>query len=438
MSTERTADAVIIGAGVIGAAIAFELSKAGLATINIDRLPAAGYGPTSASCSIVRATYSTWDGVAMAYAGFSYWENWPDYLGVADELGYARYIRCGTVMLDDATGRPDKVERLFDEVGVPFEKWSSDDLTENAPYLDLGLYGPPKRPSDPDFWAPGSGTIEGALYTPGSGYVNDPQLATHNLQRAAEAHGARFLFNAEVVEIRQAHGRVSGVVLGDGGRIDAPVVVNVSGPHSARVNDLAGAGEGMKIHTRALRHEVHQVSAPASIVSRGEMAHVSDGDLGIYFRPEGDDRILVGSEDPECDTRVWVDDPDYYDREVSFDQWEAQVLRLARRIPDLKMENRPKGGVVSLYDVSDDWIPIYDCSDVAGFYMAVGTSGNQFKNAGVVGGLMAAVVQACEAGHDHDADPVKFQAEYSLLTLDAGFYSRLRSSNPESSYSVNG
>ena len=37
--------------------------------------------------------------------------------------------------------------------------------------------------------------------TPGSGYVNDPQLATHNLQRAAEAHGARFLFRAEVVRI---------------------------------------------------------------------------------------------------------------------------------------------------------------------------------------------------------------------------------------------
>ena len=45
----RTADAVIIGAGVIGSNIAFELARKGYKTLNIDKLPAAGYGPTSAS-----------------------------------------------------------------------------------------------------------------------------------------------------------------------------------------------------------------------------------------------------------------------------------------------------------------------------------------------------------------------------------------------------
>ena len=45
-------------------------------------------------------------------------------------------------------------------------------------------------------------------------------------------------------------------------------------------------------------------------------------------------------------------------------------------------------GVVALYDVSDDWIPIYDKSSLPGFYMAVGTSGNQFKNAPVAGMMM--------------------------------------------------
>ena len=42
-------DAVVIGAGVIGAAVAFELSKRGYKTLNIDKLPASGYGPTSNS-----------------------------------------------------------------------------------------------------------------------------------------------------------------------------------------------------------------------------------------------------------------------------------------------------------------------------------------------------------------------------------------------------
>ena len=54
-------DAVIIGAGVIGTATAFELCKRGYKTLNIDKLPSAGYGPTSNSCAIVRAHYSSFD-----------------------------------------------------------------------------------------------------------------------------------------------------------------------------------------------------------------------------------------------------------------------------------------------------------------------------------------------------------------------------------------
>src|SRR4029077_6043509 len=73
-------DAVIIGAGVIGTATAFELGKRGYRTLNVDKLPSAGYGPTSNSCAIVRAHYSSFDGVAMAYEGFFYWKNWAEYL----------------------------------------------------------------------------------------------------------------------------------------------------------------------------------------------------------------------------------------------------------------------------------------------------------------------------------------------------------------------
>ena len=70
-------------------------------------------------------------------------------------------------------------------------------------------------------------------------------------------------------------------------------------------------------------------------------------------------------------------------------------------------------GVVDLYDVSDDWIPIYDKSSLPGFYMAVGTSGNQFKNAGGVGHLMAELIDACENGWDHDTTPVVVKARFT-------------------------
>lgn len=433
----RDYDAVIIGAGVIGAAIAFELGKKGWRTLNVDRLPAAGYGPTSNSCAIVRAHYSSWDGVAMAYEGFFYWQDWAKYLETVDDAGTARYIQSGTVLLKSATGHHEKVLRHYRDLGVAYEEWTNEELVRRMPIYETGAFWPPKRPSDPGFWDEPAGQLDGAIYTPGSGYVNDPQLATHNLQRAAEAKGGEFLFRGAVGEIRRRAGRVAGITLTDGREIDAPVVVNVAGPHSFVINRMAGVEDAMKVKTRALRHEVHHVPAPAGFDFEADGMHTSDGDTGIYFRPDAGNHILIGSEDPECDPRVWVDDPDHYDRNITEAQWEAQVYRLARRIPTLRIPTERRG-VVDLYDVSDDWIPIYDRSDLDGFYMAIGTSGNQFKNAPVAGHLMAEVIDHVERGHDHDADPVKVTCRYTGRVLDAGFYSRLREVNPNSSFSVNG
>ena len=433
----KTCDAIVIGAGVIGAAIGFELSKKGYRTLNVDKLPAAGYGPTSNSCSIVRAHYSTYDGVAMAYENFFYWDDWPNYLGVEDERGPAKYMKCGTVLLKGQDGHYKKVLEQFDAVGVPYEDWDLGTFREKVPEYSVSGFFPPTRPENDSFWEKPSEAIDGAIYTPDSGYVNDPQLASHNLQHAAEAVGGQFRFNEEVVRIRRSGGGVDGVTLKTGEEIDAPVVVNVAGPWSFVINRMADVEKGMNIKTRALRHKVHHIPAPADFDYEHHGCHTSDGDQAIYFRPEVGNHILVGSEDPECDPQIWVEDPNDFGREVTRAQWEAQVYRLARRIPGIKVPNEPKG-VVDLYDVSDDWIPIYDKSDLGGFYMAIGTSGNQFKNAAGVAHLMADLIDACENGHDHDADPIQVAARYTGVTLNAGFYSRNRELNPESSFSVNG
>ena len=435
---KTTPDAVIIGAGVIGAAAAFELCKRGYQTLNIDKLPAAGYGPTSSSCSIVRAHYSSWDGVAMAHEGFAYWRDWPNYLEIdTNEREIAKYMQCGTVLLKSKTGHHEKVLEHYRSLGVDHEEWDTDTLKSRVPYYDVHAFWPPSRPEGQDFWRKPDEELEGAIYTSGSGYVNDPQLATRDLQLAAEAKGGRFQFDVRIIEIRRNGGRVLGVTLDSGEKIDAPVVVNVAGPHSFVINRMAGVEETMNIKTRALRHEVHIVPAPPEIDYEHEGFHTSDGDQGIYFRPEAGNNILIGSEDPPCDPQVWVEEPDTFDREVTRTQYEAQVYRVARRIPGLQVPSEPRG-LADLYDVSDDWIPLYDKSDLGGFYMAVGTSGNQFKNAPVVGHLMAELIDAVENGHDHDVNPVQVKVPYTGVVLDAGFYSRNREINPNSSFSVNG
>jgi sarcosine oxidase, subunit beta len=430
-------DAIIIGAGIIGANLGFEMSKAGYKTLNIDKLPAAGYGSTANSCAIVRCHYSTWPGVAMAYEGFHFWKNWEDYLDADDERGLAGFVQCGAVYVGDSERYEKKVLPLFDEIGIEYEVWDTTTVTEEASFLDTGSYAPPKRPDDDAFWEEPATQITNAVHTPIAGYITDPQLATHNLQRAAEAKGGEFMFNTEVADIRVSDGRVAGVTLADGTEIDAPIVVNVAGPHSFVINEMAGVADSMNIKTRALRHEVHHVPSPEGIDFEKDGMLVGDDDLGTYFRPEVGNHILVGSQDPDCDPQIWVEDPDEFERAITEDQWKAQVLRLARRIPSLGVPAEKKG-VVDLYDVSDDWIPIYDKTDLPGFYVAIGTSGNQFKNCHIAAYCLTKLIEAVESGHDHDADPVTVTMPYTGLELDMGVFSRNREINKDSSFSVLG
>ena len=427
---------MIIGSGVIGAATAFELGRRGKRTLCVDKLPAAGFGSTINSCAIVRFTYSTFNGVAMAYEGLRYWQNWAEYLETDDEAGLIEYRQIGMVQLKDPGGHYKKTVPLFDEVGVAYEDWDADELASRMRLLDLGVYGPPSRPEDDGFWDEATEQIPGAIWNPEAGYVSDPQLSAHNLQRASEAKGGVFRFGTEVTEINKSAGRVTGVSFADGTAAAAPVVVNVAGPHSYLINQMAGVYDSMNIKTKALRHEVHHVPAPPAYEYDADGVTLADGDNGIYFRPETGNHILIGSTDPECDPQEFVH-PDDFDRRISSSQWEAQVLRMNRRMPSLGMPPQKKG-VVDLYDVSDDWLPIYDRSDLDGFYVAAGSSGNQFKNAGVAGHCMAELIGAVEAGHDHDAEPVKVTGRYTGLEMDLGAFSRNREMNPNSSMSVQG
>ena len=428
-------DAVIIGAGIIGSAIGFELARKGYHTLNVDRLPASGYGPTAASCAIIRTYYSTFDGAALAYEGYQYWKDWAAYVGEKDERGLAEFIECGCmVMRTEHNGYLDTIVANMDRLTIPYSIWSPDQIRARFPIFDTRQFAPVRRPDDDGFGEPGE-PLAGAVYFPAGGYINDPQLATHNIQRAAEAASAEFLFNTSVTSIDQENGRVSGVTLSDGKKIVSPVVVNVAGPHSEIINKMAGALGDMTITTRALKQEVVHIACPDGFDYEQQGMVTSDSDIGVYTRPVTGNNILIGSEDPECDEREFVD-PDNWDDNFS-DQWRAQALRLAQRLPSLGIPSQMRG-VVSLYDVTEDWIPIYDKSSLPGFYMAIGTSGNQFKNAPAAGAMMATLIEACEGGVDHDSKPVQFELQHINQSIDVGFYSRKREINQDSSFSVLG
>ncbi len=430
-------DAIIIGAGIIGCATSYALGQKGWRVLNIDRLPACGYGSTSGSCAIIRPYYSTLDGSAMAYESHYYWRDWADYLGGADidEKGLIEYINCGSLVMK--TSLNDYLKpcmALMDELDCPYEEFSPEQIVEKLPVWNTESYGPAKLPEDAEFGIANDTPIQGAVMFRAGGYINDPQLATHNIMRAAEKAGSSFIYNAQVVEIRRFNGRVCGITLDKGNSIDSPVVLNAAGPHSSKINQLADVEKFMKVKTRALRQEVAHVPLPEGYNSKSACV-TSDSDIGVYTRPEHGDSLLIGSEDPPVDKHEWVD-PDDYNRDFT-EQWRVQVLRVCQRVPNLGVPNQMRG-VVDLYDVTDDWIPIYDQSQLPGFYLAIGTSGNQFKNAPIVGEMMADIIEATESGNDQDKNPIDFHLKNIDRSVTTGFYSRLREINQDSSFSVLG
>ncbi len=434
--SSRQYDAVVIGAGVIGASVAAELARDGRQVCVVDRGPSAGSGSTSASSAVVRYNYSTWTGVVAAWESKHCWEDWAGHLGGGDDASLARFIRTGGLVLDFPGQDRGKVLGLFDRAGVPYEEWDGPTLRERMPCLEPGKHFPPKRIDDEAFWADPRGELT-CYWVPDAGFVDDPSLAAHNLMVAAERRGAQFRFKSAVTAIRRAGGRVAGVTLVDGSLIDAPVVVNVAGPHSSRINELADVLGDFAVTTRPMRQEVHHVPEPAGYSHGMPGPLVADLDLGTYFRGTPGGALLIGGTEPACDPLQWLDDPDVYETNPTQEVYKAQVYRAARRLPELPVPESPRG-IAGVYDVSEDWIPLYDKTNLPGFYIAIGTSGNQFKNAPVAGRFMAELITAVEGGHDHDVEPVQVKLERTGHVADLGHYSRLRQINQESSFSVMG
>ena len=88
-------DALVIGAGVIGCAVALELARSGRQVVVVDRNAGPGLGSTSASSAIVRYHYDHLDESALAWEAGQRWMDWSHYLGATDPNGLAEFVRCG-------------------------------------------------------------------------------------------------------------------------------------------------------------------------------------------------------------------------------------------------------------------------------------------------------------------------------------------------------
>ena len=440
--------AVVIGAGVIGSSIALQLKRLGHDVTVVDRNSSAGMGSTSASSAVVRFNYSTFDAVALSWESYFLWKEFKELIDGTNGYSsnslsnsqdhYAHLEDRGYVMLDVPVLSNDKTMALFDRAGIPYEIWDSTTLKARMVGIDAGRYWPNKPVKSDEFFNEATEEL-GAIFSKHGGYVSDPLLAAQNFAAAAKREGVNFKFRKAVVGIEKKDGRVYGVRISDfdsqskkaldtGSEvINADVVVNVAGPWSTLINQMAGAGSDFTMELKPLRAEVHQISTPKDILPGPIMG---DLDLGTYVRRGPGGITLVGGTEPECDVLEWVE-PDKVD-EVNMTRtvevFESQTYRFARRFPAAQIPSTPVG-VVGVYDVSSDWTPIYDKTDGPGFYVAIGTSGNQFKNAPGAGLIMAHLINEVEKGADHDNQPVVYQCTKSKSAINLATFSRKRARN---------
>ncbi len=355
-----TADVVIIGAGVTGASIAFNLARRGVTNVAVLDKGAVASGATGRSSACIRQHYSTEVTARMVRRSLEVFEGFADVVG-----GTASFVKTGYLM---GVGERDhaafkKVVAMQQRVGIRTKLISPQEIREVEPRL---------RVDD---------LVAGA-YEPDSGYA-DPSDTTNSFMRRAREMGVRLFQNAEVAALKTAGGRISEVVTSLGS-LSAPVVINAAGVWSDRI----GAMLGIEIPITVCRHQIRLIKRPESARTTHPMFY--DFIHQFYCRPEGKDLTLIGTLDPaEINDRI---NPDGYADAVDFNETAEVLGALCKRFPSFEAGHF-HSGYSGPFDVTPDWHPIMDeAPGMRGFYLALGYSGHGFKLAPAVGEMMTELV----------------------------------------------
>lgn len=263
-------DVAVVGAGIIGAACAYELAEAGLKVVVLERRETAAMGSTGLSAAGVRVQFVDPVNVALSMASIEVFREFPERFGV--DCGYRPV---GYLMLvgDDAWDEHLAGVAVQHGLGASVDVLTVDEaLTRFGGFVPEGLAG--------------------ATFGSADGVV-DPHVVTHTYLAHARARGASVRFDSEVVSITQPGDDPSGtwglrIARSDGGVDDVQVdaVVNAAGPWAGEVAALAG----LDVPVVPVRRMVFATSARSR---RPTSTFTIDLTTGLYYRSEGE-RLIFG------------------------------------------------------------------------------------------------------------------------------------------------
>lgn len=345
-------EAVVIGAGVVGASVAFHLAERGVDTLVVDREGPAG-GSTARSGALVRAHYPTALEADLAWESITkYFEPWGGRVG-----GGCGFTRTGFAYL----AGEDRAEALKHNVAL-----------QRSVGVETGLVGPDElRDLDPALDVNG---VVLAAYEPRGGYA-DPAATAVGFLRAARDLGARFE-RRRVTALRTRGNAVTGVET-ETDVLDAPVVVLAAGAWS----EPLASGVGLDLCIRSARAQVALFERPPDLPTH---LTIIDSIIGFYARPAAERLTLVGSRSHLS----WLDDADEWDPEPDAGFPNAASRLVSERVPALR--GAPyRAGRAGVLDMTPDGRPVLGPEGPEGLYLAAGWSGTGFKKAPAVGAELA-------------------------------------------------
>jgi glycine/D-amino acid oxidase-like deaminating enzyme len=349
-------DAIVIGAGVNGAATAFQLVKKGMRDILVVERGTLAGGPTGASSAVVRQHYGHEATARMAKDSLTFFQNFEELTG-----GNADFKTCGVVVVgsEEKLGTVREVVAMQQRVGIQTQMVDRDSILELEPDMYMEDIG-------------------GGAWEPDAGYA-DPVGTTAGLMSSAIAGGAQVQYETSVEELLVESGAIKGVITSRS-PIHSDIVVVAAGPWTP----LLALSVGVEIPIRSSRHPVLVYGHPSG---RRPQHIVFDLNQIMYSRPEGADMTLVGT----LDIAHSQDDanPDDFDRQPTLDEVGAWGQMLMTRFPEYT-DIETRRGWCGIYEYSPDWHHVIDELPTAqGCWIVCGTSGHGFKLGPAVGDIVS-------------------------------------------------
>jgi sarcosine oxidase subunit beta len=352
----RTADAVVVGAGVVGASAFFQLAALGLRRVVLCERRQPGAGASGASGAFIQYHFChNAPETRLTQASLPYFERWDELVGA----GTAGFTPCGYLRLEPE----ERAETLRERVAM---------------LRELGVYSQVVTPDDAARLAPGvqMDGVAVAAYEPGSGYA-DANQTLGGLLDAASQRGGELLTGATVTGLRIERGALLGVET-SAGPIDTPIVIVAAGAWTEPL--LIVVGLDLPLTGALTQWDSFQ---GASV--QPDVPTIGDGVSGSYFRRAGE-QVLVGlggiARRPidALDADGWAPRPD-------LTQLAGQ--RLAARLTGADAA-RPIGAGVGPITLTPDDLPIIDRHpEIEGLFYFAGDCGASFKTAPAIGRALA-------------------------------------------------